>query len=166
MNAKKLKCGRPLPKEDTKGQRAQPVDWKGILREYGEAKGLRQSDQRTQIAEVVMAIQGHFNAQDIVRKIQGRNVTIGAATVYRTLALLRDAALLKETLVDDEGSTIYEVSDGDHHDHIVCLDCGQIMEFHDERIEELQRAVLSKLKFGEIRHRHVVYARCQYLGKG
>lgn len=111
-----------------------------------------------------MSLPGHFNVQEVVKKVQSRDASIGAATVYRTAALLRDAGLVRETLVNDDGSTVYEVSDSDHHDHIVCLDCGQIFEFRDERIEQAQAAINERMKFAEVRHRHVIYAHCQYRG--
>lgn len=164
---KKLKCGRPLPKQSARNLHAREDDhWKSILSDYGERKGLKRSDSRAAIADIIMNMHGHFSAQDVVRQVQDKHVSIGAATVYRTIALLHDAGLLRETLIDEEGSTIYEISDGDHHDHIVCVDCGQIMEFYDERIEVLQKQINEGLKFAEIRHRHVIYARCEYLEQG
>lgn len=155
---KKLPCGRPLAAPPT------PVagHWEQALAAYSETKGLRHSAPRQTIARIVMRVSGHFKAQDVVSKVQAKDASIGPATVYRTLALLHDAALLKETLVDDDGTTIYEVADSQHHDHIVCLDCGQILEFQDTRIESIQLAVNTKMKFREVRHRHVIYAHCEF----
>jgi Fur family ferric uptake transcriptional regulator len=73
--------------------------------------------------------------------------------------------ILKESLMDVQGRVVYERFDEGHHDHIVCLDCGQILEFHDDEIEAQQQKVTKKLRFEEVRHRHVIYARCSYLKK-
>lgn len=165
MATKKLKCGRSLPDNRQRRKKAKSADWKKLFRSYAETEGLKHSDQRLAIAEIAMSLEGHFNIQDVVRRAQEKHATIGAATVYRSVALLHNAGLLKETFVDEVGSTIYEVACDDHHDHIVCLDCGHIVEFRDEKIEKLQAGVSDKLKFSEVRHRHVIYAHCRYLEK-
>ncbi|MGZ3707544.1 MAG: transcriptional repressor, partial [Bdellovibrionota bacterium] len=60
---------------------------------------------------------------------------------------------------------MYEPVDEEHHDHIICVDCGEIFEFHDDQIESQQSQVAREMKFEEVRHRHVVYARCAYKKK-
>lgn len=153
---KTLPCGRKVPQINAS------KNWESQFSEYVSQKQLRQSAPRQMIAELIMQSPGHFKAQDIVQLALKKDASIGAATVYRTLALLHDAGLLNQTLIDEGGTTIYERADGDdHHDHIVCLDCGHILEFHDERIEKIQRTVNSKLSFREVRHRHVIYAHCE-----
>lgn len=153
---KKLPCGRPLPES------VRPFgDWKKKLDAYLDEKKLRRSDQRERIVEIALAQPGHFNVQQIVRKIQDAHPGIGAATVYRNVRVLCDAGILKETLVDSEGQAFYEAWDEDHHDHVVCADCGHIFEFHDEKIEAAQRRAVEKIGFRELRHRHVIYASCE-----
>ncbi len=152
-------CGRPIP------QPATGPEWQRKLKEHLVANGLKHSDQRTAIAEVVLGgIPGHFSTQDVVRIVQKRHPGIGAATVYRNIKTLVEAGLVKETLLDDQGRTVFELADGDgtHHDHIVCADCGAIFEFAEERIEALQEAVTTSMSFSPLHHRHVIYARCEY----
>ena len=100
-----------------------------------------------------------------MREVQRAYPGIGAATVYRSIKVLCDAKILRETLVDADGRVVYEVFDEDHHDHIVCLDCGAIFEFHDSLIESRQERVAGELAFAPVRHRHVIYARCEYKKK-
>ena len=159
----KLACGRPLPNMATAPSKKSIKDWSTAIRDYVSTHGLRQSSQRLSIAETIQKISGHFTIQDVVDRMHSHDGSIGAATVYRTIALLRDVGLLKETLVDEGGTTVFEVADESHHDHIVCVDCGHIFEFHDDRIEKIQRELGLKLKFSEARHRHVIYSKCQYL---
>lgn len=110
----------------------------------------------------LLLLPGHFTVQDIARDIQEDAPGIGAATIYRNIKTLVEAGIVRETLVDQDGQMVYEVLDDDHHDHIVCLDCHQIFEFHEEDIEHTQRKIADKMNFTEASHRHVVYAHCNY----
>ena len=154
---KRLPCGRTLPPEQVRPRAGQ---WKAQLEAYVTSQGLRRSDQRWKIAEAILAVAEHLSAQEIVALIQKRHPGIGAATVYRNIKVLCDASILKESLNDAHGRVVYEIFDKAHHDHIVCLDCGEIFEFHDREIESLQEKIIRKQSFEEVRHRHVVYANC------
>jgi len=168
MSAKKktagsLPCGRPLPQASYALEaQAAAASWKRKLLAHLEKEKLKHSDQRNKIVELIVAQNRHFTTQDMVKRIQAKYPSIGAATVYRNISLLLDAKILKETLIGDGRESVYELYDGEHHDHIVCLDCGQIFEFHEEAIEELQDRVTKKQGFIPSRHRHVIYAHCEY----
>jgi Fur family ferric uptake transcriptional regulator len=90
---------------------------------------------------------------------------VGSATVYRSLKILCEAGLLRETFSDSKGRAIYEIFEerGPHHDHMICRDCEAVFEFHSEEIEALQEVLLKKQGFSEDGHRHVVYVRCERL---
>jgi Fur family ferric uptake transcriptional regulator len=137
--------------------------WEEMLRTHLESKGLKHSTQRLKIMKYILLLPGHFRVQDIAREIQSVSPGIGAATIYRNIKTLCEAGILRETLVDQDGQTVYELLEDDHHDHIVCMDCRQIFEFHEEGIEEIQNAITSRMKFSESQHRHVIYAHCDYL---
>ncbi len=137
--------------------------WHDQLRAYLEKASLKYSDQRWKIAKQILTSTGHFSAQDIVRDVMKANPGIGAATVYRNIKVLSDAQILRETLTDASGTVVYEPYDEEHHDHIVCLDCGEIFEFHDSKIEAQQQKVAETLEFTQVRHRHVLFARCDRL---
>lgn len=163
------KCGRPAPASghpvygsDHEDSNKPGADWREKLKTYLEKEGLRSSEQRDQIAALILSLGVHLSAQEIVDRVRKTHPGIGAATVYRNIKVLCDALILKESLNDAEGRTVYEPYDEDHHDHIVCLDCGQIFEFHEEGIEKLQDRVTQQLQFEPVRHRHVIYAHCTY----
>ncbi len=154
-------CGRSsLPH---KGTRKPPESWKKQLNEHISKQGLKQSSQRLKIAEVILKENSHFTIQEVAERVRASVEGTGLATLYRTIALLVSAGILRETLVGEAGQTFYEVEDSKHHDHVVCTDCGHIFEFHDEEIEKLQDRVASKMGFTPLHHRHVVYAKCKKL---
>ncbi len=159
---KVLPCGRPRPCESTLPSAKQLEAWQNQLRNYLTSQGLKYTEQRWKIAELILSTGGHLDAQALVDQVRKKHYGIGSATVYRSIKVLCDAAILKESLTDANGRVFYELFDQQHHDHIVCLDCGEIFEFYDQKIETSQSAVIEKLHFEEMRHRHVVYAHCTY----
>lgn len=160
--SKILPCGRPAAEHPEAPGAPRLEEWHQQLRDYLSSQGLKYSEQRWKIAELILSTGGHLDAQGIVDRVKQRYPDIGAATVYRNLKVLCEAKILKESLNDSNGRVIYELFEDDHHDHIICLDCGEIFEFHNEKMETLQDAVVKKMGFTEVRHRHVVYAKCAY----
>lgn len=162
MKAAKLPCGKPVPEHGhSKEDELEELHEK--LRAFLELKNLKYSEQRWKIAKYVLEHRGHYNAQAIVKEVTQAYPEIGPATVYRNLELLCEAKILRETLVDAKGNAVYEAYEDEHHDHIVCLDCNQIFEFHDDEIEKLQDKITKKMQFKQVRHRHIIYARCERL---
>jgi Fur family transcriptional regulator, ferric uptake regulator len=135
--------------------------WHADLKTYFKKTGLKYSEQRWKIAKLILERRGHFHTQEIVQEVTRAHPGLGAATVYRNLKILCDAKILKETLVDAAGRAVYESYDEAHHDHIVCLDCNEIFEFHNPVIESQQEAVAKSMEFKEVRHRHIIYAHCE-----
>lgn len=169
-----LPCGRPLPPgkpapaeanaPSKQARSSRKIErWEQKLVSYLDSKGLKHSSQRLKIMHYILMLPGHFRVQDIAREMQTVSPGIGAATVYRNIKTLCDAGIVRETLVDEDGQMVYEILEDDHHDHLVCLDCRQIFEFHDEEIESLQKKVTEQMRFSESQHRHVIYAHCDYL---
>lgn len=164
--ARKLPCGRSQPSDHAKRTTSSSHEsgWQSRLATHQKTAGLNHSEARTKIAQVIASQVTHFTAPEIVRLIQVEHPSIGTATVYRNLPVLVDAGIIQEGLSTQEGQSLYELAKADeHHDHVICLDCDAIFEFHDDRIEERQKKVLEDLRFRETRHRHVIYARCSML---
>jgi len=160
----RLPCGRERPTSHQSSfspQRREEL--KKRLDEFLAEQGLKRSEQRWQIVELILDEGGHLNAQQLVKKVADQYPSIGAATVYRNLKTLCDAKILRETLTDVGGRAVYEPYVDDHHDHVVCLDCQAVFEFADEKIEKLQDELLEEMGFREERHRHIVYVRCEKL---
>lgn len=164
QRSRTLPCGRPAA--DHPGIPAAPKlkEWNEQLRHYLSEKGLKYSEQRWNIAESILSTGGHLDAQGVVDRVKQKHPQIGSATVYRNLKVLCDAKVLKESLNDANGRVIYELFEDEHHDHIICVDCGEIFEFHSDKIETLQNTVVRDMRFNEVRHRHVIYAKCSYRG--
>ncbi len=168
--SKKLPCGRPRPSKTAKAKadkahRPDPKEIWNRLDRFRESQGLNQSQARKRILETILNKTDHFTGVELVRDVQAKHSSIGAATVYRNLPVLVEADILRESLNHLDGQVVYEVDWSDHHDHIVCLDCRNIFEFVDTKIEDRQHKVISDMKFDEVHHKHVVYVKCQYLSQ-
>lgn len=157
-------CGRSRSANPSASTRAGP-DWKARLNAYLKQQGLRATKPREQIAEVALAQETHFEVQTLIRKVQAKHPDIGPATVYRSIRTLCEAGLISETLQNDGGVTLYEPFEDEHHDHIVCMDCGEIFEFHDNGLERAQEKAIKTLDFIDVKHKHVIYAKCSLLAK-
>lgn len=170
-----LPCGRKKPKTAVNSTKnaapnahsgsSEASDWRARLSQYLKEKGLRSTQQREKVAEIALQKRSHFEIQALIRDVQSRFPEISPATVYRSVATLCNAGILHESFESDSGVSLYEAQDDEHHDHIVCLDCGEIFEFHDEGLEKAQNSATQKLQFTPERHRHVIYARCSILQK-
>ena len=135
---------------------AQPKDLRKL--------GLKATHPRLKILDVFhQSEQRHMSAEDVFRELMTENEDIGLATVYRVLNQFEQAGILKRSIFetgDAVPSKIYELDKGEHHDHLVCIQCGRVEEFHDEQIEELQKAVAKKNGFELEDHSLSLYANC------
>jgi Fur family ferric uptake transcriptional regulator len=130
------------------------------LAEYLTEQGLKSTSQRDTILQIFVDAGRHLSAEELYARVKKAYPGIGYATVYRTLKLLAEAGLAEERRFED-GFTRYEykASDG-HHDHLICTECGQIIEFENERIEELQQDVARKNRFTVQSHKLELYGLC------
>ncbi len=128
-------------------------------RAYVSDRHLNTTAQREVIVEQFLRTRDHVSIDELLNKVRKRQPKVGYATVYRTLKLLVDSGLAVERQFGD-GQARYEVV-GDHHDHLICVKCGLILEFEDDEIERLQDRIAQKLgDFSVLRHRHELYALC------
>lgn len=158
-----LPCGRPLPRVSAPPNARRLAEAQARLRTYLAEHGLKYTEPRWKIARFVLETGGHLDASSLVAEVGRRHPDIGPATVYRTIKLLSSAGILVATHQDIAGRVIYEMTHDEHHDHIICIDCGHVCEFHDEAIEKLQAEVARRERFELASHRHVIHARCRYL---
>ncbi len=127
---------------------------------YMDKNGLRSTSQRRTVTEVFFRSTGHLSIEDLLAEVRDQDPKIGYATVYRTLKLLKDCGVAYERHFGD-GVSRYEVAHEDeHHDHLICLDCGKIIEFENDEIERLQDEVAKKKGFRLKRHVHELYGVC------
>lgn len=161
----RLPCGRPLPKTTGSAKTTAALLKSSIARldAYCDEEKLNRSEAREKVLETIVRERRHFTALDLLGRLQDRFPEIGKATMYRTLPILVQSGILREGPHDQNGHVLYELSEDDHHDHIVCLDCRRIFEFHDRTIEKRQDRISTSLRFTPRDHRHVIFAACDYL---
>lgn len=124
-------------------------------------KGLKSTRQRDAIVDTFFQARGHLSVDELLAQVQARDANIGAATVYRTMKILAEAGLASARHFDD-GQTRYEAAlDRHHHDHLICTSCHAIVEFENQRIEELQDAVAGEHGFQVTRHKLEIYGLCR-----
>jgi Fur family ferric uptake transcriptional regulator len=119
-------------------------------------KGLRMTGQRRVIARVLSEAHDHPDAEELHRRAVAIDPHISIATVYRTVRLLEEAGILERHDFRDGRSRYEEIPDV-HHDHLIDVQSGRVIEFHNEQIEELQRQVAEKLGYKLVDHRLELY---------
>lgn len=125
-----------------------------------KASGLKATQPRLKILEIFQQNPvRHLSAEDVYRLLIGDHMEIGLATVYRVLTQFEQAGLLTRNFFET-GKAVYELNEGTHHDHIVCLNCGRVEEFHDDQIEKRQHAVARKHGFEMVDHTLALYGYC------
>jgi len=128
------------------------------LARYLEDRNLKHTKQRDAILDAFLEAKGHVTSEDIYERVRASHPNIGYTTVYRTMKLLVDAGLAQERHFDD-GVARYEI-EHEHHDHLVCLRCGRIVEFECRMIEATQDRIAEQYGFRVLRHRHELYGHC------
>ncbi len=121
-----------------------------------EARGLRMTDQRRTIAAVLEEADDHPDVEELYARAAARDPRISIATVYRTVKLFEEAGILEKHEFDG-GRARYEIAGGDHHDHLIDLQSGEVIEFVDEEIEALQEKIAKKLGYKLKGHRLELY---------
>ncbi len=143
--------------------------FRALLTAYMSKKGLRSTDQRRLIVETFFRSDNHVSIEELLAQVRIKDSRVGYATVYRTLKLLTECGVANERRFGD-GLTRYELADDvAHHDHLICVGCGDIIEFEEPRIEELQEGVARKYGFELRSHKHELYGfcpKCRAEGRG
>lgn len=122
--------------------------------------GLKATLPRLKILEIFqIGKQRHMTAEDVYRVLMMERSDIGLATVYRVLMQFEQAGLLIRSNFES-GKAVYEINEGQHHDHLVCLDCGRVEEFYDPEIEKRQHDVAVAKGFAIADHALSLYAHC------
>jgi Fur family ferric uptake transcriptional regulator len=122
--------------------------------------GLKATLPRIKVLEVFQHAQlRHMTAEDVYKALLAEGADVGLATVYRVLMQFEQAGLLLRSNFES-GKSVFELNEGQHHDHLVCLTCGRVEEFYDAQIEQRQRAVAQQRGFELHDHSLALYADC------
>ena len=129
-----------------------PTDLKNI--------GLKATLPRLKILEIFQhSAVRHLTAEDVYRNLLNEELDIGLATVYRVLTQFEQAGLLTRSSFES-GKAVFELNEGTHHDHLVCLDCGIVEEFFDPEIEKRQQMIANERGFKLQEHALAMYGTC------
>jgi Fur family transcriptional regulator, ferric uptake regulator len=129
-----------------------------ILNSYLAEKGMKHTRQREVIVSTFLKTNKHVKIEELLEQVRKVEPSIGYVTVYRTLLLLKDCGLAHQRNFGD-GQSLFERA-GEHHDHMICIKCGSITEFEDDRIENLQEKIARAKNFKIVSHRHEIYGCC------
>ena len=118
-----------------------------VFLKHIQKQGLKRTAQRDLILDVFLQTEGHLSGDDLYRLVREKDQSVGQTTVYRTLRLLTDAGLAREVRFGD-GRAHYEHNyKHQHHDHMICKECGKIIEFYSPELEAIQDAMAAKHRF-------------------
>ncbi len=125
---------------------------RAIFQEHIQASGLRRTGQRELILDVFLSTEEHLSSEDLYGIVHRKDPTVGHTTVYRTLKLLTEAGLAREVRFGDNKTYYEHHYNHDHHDHMICTECGKVIEFFSADIELLQDEMAGKLGFRPTHH--------------
>jgi Fur family transcriptional regulator, ferric uptake regulator len=134
------------------------------LEDFIRRRGLRRTGQRDVIVREVFSKDDHFTAEELFERVRKTSADTSRATVYRTLGLLVEAELLREIDLGDDQTT-YDPNflDKPSHNHLVCIDCGRVVEFEDAHVDLLNDCVTRRLGFRPVRQSIKIEATCEQL---
>jgi Fur family ferric uptake transcriptional regulator len=136
-------------------------DKEEVLARYMAQHGLKSTRQRSIIIDTFFGLDGHYTVEDLWARVRREDPRVSVATVYRTMKLLSDCGLAHARNFGD-GQTRYEAAVGrHHHDHLICTRCGLIVEFENDRIEQMQDAIARKHGFSVLSHKMELYGLCR-----
>lgn len=125
-----------------------------------DQRGLKYTYERRHILEEVKHLKRHFDADSLYERFKNKGLRISRDTVYRTLPLLLESGVIQKS-VGEGKREFYEPTSKGHHDHMVCVRCGKIIEFQCEEIELMQEKVCRDFKFKLIFHDHRLFGECK-----
>lgn len=131
----------------------------GAFKDLLDRKGLKYTYERECIFDEIQKIGKHFDADSLYDRFKNRGDRIARATVYRNLPLLLESGVIQKSAGEGKRD-FYERTDRGHHDHMVCLGCKRIIEFHNDELEELQKRLADENRFQLVFHDHRLFGYC------
>ena len=134
------------------------IGYESRLEDALRAEGVRITRQRRVLLSVIADASDHPDATEILRRVHRVDSTVSLSTIYRTMAILERRGVIHRHSFDGAPAR-FESADQHHHDHIINLDTGEVVEFRSQKIEELQSAIAAELGFEVVRHKLELYCR-------
>jgi len=129
--------------------------------EFLKSKELKYTSERKSIVKAMFSFHKHFDVEELFEKMRKQGNHISRATIYRTIPLLLKSGLITETLRCQDKINYENIFNKKHHDHLLCVKCGKIIEFYNEKIEKLQEEVCRQHNFVPIEHRLGIKGYCE-----
>lgn len=130
------------------------------FQKYLATQGLNLTRQREEVLRCLMAAETHLSLDDVYATAKRKDPTIGRATVFRTLRLLQECGLVSAVGSADGRARFELKADRPHHDHMICIQCGRIIEFESPMMERFQNEAIKRQGFVALWHRHEIFGRC------
>ena len=128
------------------------------FRDMLKKENLKFTDQRFLIYKTLFENKGHFDCEEIILLLP-KKIKVSRATTYRTLDLLVKNNLARKIILDDGVARYEKKTSNDHHDHMICIETGKIIEFYDEEIENIQDQIAKKLGYKIVKHIHQLFVK-------
>ena len=132
-----------------------------LFETYLKRRGLKLTSERRDLFDEIFKKHQHFEADELLIRMKTRGRKISRATIYRTLELLSAAGVVGKVRVGEEGYRYERLHAGEHHDHLICIGCGRIIEFYEPKIESLQDTVCDRVGFRAVTHSHQIRGYCR-----
>ena len=129
--------------------------------EFLKLKELKYTSERKLILKAIFSFHKHFDVEELFEKLRKQGNNVSRATIYRTIPLLIQSGLITETLHCQDKTSYENIFNKKHHDHLVCINCGKITEFYNEKIEKLQEEVCKQHNFTPLEHRLGIKGYCE-----
>lgn len=143
-----------------------PEEQKARFLAYLVHQGLKLTRQRQAVVNEIFSDNGHFEAEELVERLKRQSPRVSRATVYRTLELLQECQLVEKLDFGTHRSFYERVSPDGHHDHLICTRCGNVIEFHNDRLEALQQEICGNFDFRESYHSLRIFGLCSKCSQG
>jgi len=129
--------------------------------DYLKRKGLKFTPERKRILKEVFSLHKHFDVDELYDQLRKKKQYLSRASIYRTIPLLIESGLIQETFRCKEKINYEYILGHKHHDHLLCIKCGEVIEFSEEKIEKLQEAVCKKYGYKLVEHRLGIKGYCK-----
>lgn len=142
---------------------SRPVDIDKLeehFKKFLYAKRGKVTNERLALLRTIYQHDGHFSVDELMGLMQGSDLRISRATIYRTLDLLVQCGLVRKLSLENQDTRYESAKDTGHHDHIICVDCNKIIEFFNPELERIQDDILSIHNLKPVKHVHQLYGKC------
>ncbi len=137
------------------------MDERQIFNDYIKSEGLKGTSQRAAVLDVFLGTEGHVSVDDMHRMLSRRKLKVGYATVHRTMKLIAQCGLARQVRFNDGITRFEHQYMHEHHHHLVCTQCGKVIEFNSDRIDDAEKIILRKYGFLMHSHRYDVFGLCK-----